>query len=179
MAISSKISRKYLIYILAGLVFILSTILIYVQYNAWIDVKEEIRLEEEALDLAVIQLARLARYRDNAPEYEQRLAVAKGLIPAYPKEDELIRYIYRIAEETDMSVNDIRFENRSVTDQYTIMPISLNIEGGYQQLRRFLNYLYYGERAIRVNNIRISKSSGEESNIVVTLSAAAFYNHLE
>ncbi|MBW6464683.1 MAG: type 4a pilus biogenesis protein PilO [Firmicutes bacterium] len=179
MAIRFGNNRKYLIYILAGLVFILSVALIYIQYNAWSDLKEEIRLEEEELDLAMIRLARLTRYRENAPEYEHRLAVAKALIPDYPGEDELISYIYRVAEDSDMTVNDIRFENRSATEQYTIMPLSINIEGGYQELRRFLSNLYYGERAIRVNNIRISSSSGAETSISVTLSVAAFYNHSE
>jgi len=179
MAQKPGIKSSYLIYILAALVFILGLVFIYLQYTAWNNVKEEIRQEEEALDLAGIQLALLNRHRENAPEYEQRLAVARSLIPLQPDEDLLINYLYRLAEESDLEVNMIRFEDHSADDQFTTIPMTVSFDGTYPDLRRFLNQLYYGERAIRVNSIRINRSGAAESGISVLMNIVAFYNNSE
>lgn len=169
-------SKKNLIIILAALVLILGAALNYIQYRAMSNIREEVRQEEEAVDLARAHLTRLIRHRDNAAEYESRLAVAKKYIPETAGEEDLIRYLYALSDNLDLQVQEIRFGSSSVGEQYTTLPLSLNLEGNYQSLRQYLNLLYNGKRAIRVNEVRISRSGGVGTAIRANLAVAAFYN---
>lgn len=175
MAVDLKSPKKYIVYILAVLLVILSAVLLYIQYNNLTELKAEEEQEQFALDTAYVQLARLVNHRENAAEYEQRLNYALKKIPAAPGEEDLLRYIYRIAADSDVQLSEIRFAGRSDTENYTVMSLSLSLEGNYQNLRQFLRYLNSGERAIRVGTIRISRT-GAESGSRVALTASAFYN---
>jgi Tfp pilus assembly protein PilO len=175
MAANSEPSKRYIIYILAVLLVILSAVLLYIQYNSLTELKAEEEQEQLALDTAYVQLARLSNHRENAAEYEQRLEYALKMIPAAPGEEDLLRYIYRLASDSGMLLSEIRYAGRSDTENFTIMALSLNLEGNYQDLRQFLRHLNSGERAIRVNTISISRT-GAETGSRVALTASAFYN---
>ncbi len=175
MASSTGSSKKYIVYILAVLLVILSAVLLYIQYNSLTELKAEKEQEQLALDTAYLQLARLTNHRENAAEYEQRLEYALRKIPVAPGEEELLRYIHRTAADSGVRVSEIRYTGRSDTESFTVMALALNLEGSYQDLRQFLRHLHIGERAIRVNTINISRT-GSESGSRVALTATAFYN---
>ena len=175
MALNVGTSKKHIIYILAVLLVILSLVLLYFQYSNLKELKAEEEQEQLALDTAYLQLARLVNHRENAAEYEQRLVSALKKIPAAPGEEDLLRYIYRIAEDSGVQLTEIRYSGRSETENFTIIALALNLEGNYQNLRQFFRYLHSAERAIRVNTIRISRT-GEETGSRVALTASAFYN---
>jgi Tfp pilus assembly protein PilO len=175
MAASSGSTKKYTIYILAVLLVLLSAVLLYIQYNNLADLQLEEEQEQLALDTAYLQLATLTNHRNNAAEYEQRLEFALKKIPAAPGEEELLRYIQRIAADSEVRASEIRFTGRQESETFIAMGLSLSLEGGFQNLRQFLSYLQNGDRAVRVNDIRISRS-GAETGSRITITATAFYN---
>ena len=168
--------RKNLLYILAALVFVLSLVLLYTQYNSLRNLKEKEEAEELALEEARIEFARHMQHMENAALYEERLAYAQQMIPEAPGEDRLLVYLHRLASEYKLHLSEVHFEGREETEHYVIMPISITAQGGYQELRQFLKHLFNGERAIRVNEVRISRLEDGPYSTQVYLSAVAFYS---
>lgn len=171
-----KTIKPVFIYALALLIIILSAVLLYLQYTKLSDLRAEKEQEELALDAARLELTRLIDYRDNAAEYEQRFLIARRKIPPEPAEEEILRHIYRLAAENDLQVADIRYGSRSSGENYTAMPLTIILDGSYQDLRQMLRHLQNSDRAFRVNEIRINRSGGDGSGSRVTLNVNAFYN---
>lgn len=176
MAALTEKSKKYLVYVLAALVLLLSVVLIYVQYTALSNLRAEVEEEEMLLNAAQARLNRLIDHRNNAPVYEMRLEYATRMIPPEPGEDAMLRYIQRLTSDYDLRAVDIRFDNRVDQETYTTMPITMTIEGSYPDLQRMLRHLRDGSRAVRVDSISISRSGAADSQLRVSLSAATFYN---
>lgn len=179
MAAMSGTSKKNMLIILAVLVVILSFVLVYIQISALANLKVEVENEEQALSLAQTNLARLLKLRANAAEYEQRLAYAERMIPADAGEEEILRYFYRLSDEYDVKVIEIRFDNRSVGETFNTMPLVLNLEGNYSNLSRLLRRLRDGDRVFRVNNIQINRTGGSGSDLRFALVASTFYKIVE
>ncbi len=169
--------KDYLLPALAVLVVILSAVLIYIQANNLSNLRAEVEEEEMAVVAAQTRLTRLMSHRDNAAEYEQRLRVAKVLIPDRAGEEELIRYFQRLSEDNDLRVIEIRFDGRNATEEYTAMPLALIVEGSFQDIRIFLRQLRNGSRAVRVDDLRLARAGDADSFLRVSISASAFYNH--
>ncbi len=177
MQASASSSRQYIVIGLIVIVLILSAVLIYVQFNALTDLRAEVEEEEIALLAAQTRLVRLMEHQGNASEYEQRLAFANRMIPEQPGEENILRYIHRLAEDNDLRAIEIRFDGRNETDNYTAMPLSLSMEGSFQDTRQFLRQLHNGERAIRVDNLGLGRTGEAGSVLRVSITARAFYNH--
>ncbi len=170
-------TKNYIIMGLVALVLILGFVLLYVQANALSDTRIEVQEEEMAVLAAQSRLNRLMEHRERASEYEQRLAFASRMIPRQPGEDNILRYIYRLADDNDLRAVEIRFDTRSEMNGYTEMPLSITVEGSFQNTRSMLSQLYNGERAIRVDNINLNRTGEAGSVLRITISANAFYNH--
>ncbi len=166
--------RKYLIIGLAALAFITGLALIYLQYNALSSLRADLEQEELAVDTAQANLNRLLSHRDRAPEYEERLAYARGKFPRTAREDEVLRYMQRLLNENNLKAFDISFENRIEEDGYTVMPLALNLEGDYSGTMNFLAQLRSGNRAVRVEEITLRKAENGPK-LIISLSASTFY----
>ena len=174
-AISSS-TKKYLPIVLAILVLVLSAVLIYTQYNALSNLRAEVEEEEMLLNASRARLNRLIDHRNNAQEYEMRLEYAIRMIPQEAGEDSILRYIQQLSKQYDMRAVEIRFDNRSIEENYTTMPILITLEGNYSDLQRLLRQLREGNRVVRVDDIRVSRTGAAGSELRVTLSTATFYN---
>ncbi len=179
MAANSGASKKYLVIILAILVVILSLTLVYIQNSTLANLRVEVEMEEQALSIAQANLARLMNLRSNAAEYEQRLVYAERMIPADAGEEAILRYFYRLSDEYDIKVVEIRFDNRSIGETFNTMLLVLNLEGSYSNLSRLLRRLRDGDRVFRINNIQISRTGGSGSDLRFTLAASTFYKTVE
>lgn len=173
-AISSS-PRQIIILGLVAIILILSVVFIYVQFNALNSLRTEIEEEEVALMAAQTHLTSLMEHRENASEYEQRLIFANRMIPDQPGEENILRYIQRIADDNDLRAIEIRFDDRNEAENYTAMPLSITVEGSFQGTRQLLDQMQNGERAIRVDNLSLSRT-GEAGSLRVSIAAIAFYN---
>lgn len=176
MQIAGSNSKKAIVLGLVILVFILSAVLLYVQYNVFRDLNAEVEEEEIALLAAQTRLTRLIEHRNNAAEYESRLAYAKSMIPDRPAEEDILRSIQRLAEDNNLRVVEIRFDGRNDMEDYTAMPLSIILEGSFQDIRQLLKQLYGGDRAVRVDNLSLNRVGEAGSSLRVAISANTFYN---
>lgn len=173
MAGKVEISRTTVFLILAIAAALIGGFLIYVQVGMNRALKEAALTEQRQLAQAQVKLARYQQLRDHAPVYRAQLAVLKRMIPAAPGEEALIREIYYLADDAKLRVTEIRFGNRVEKDAYIELPLVITLEGRYQGLLKTLSHLRSGDRAIRVDDLRVSNIT---AGVRVTISANAFYN---
>lgn len=177
MKAQSESKRKYIVIGLVVLVLILGLVLIFIQANTLSETRTKVEEEEMAVLAAQTRLNRLLEHRERASEYEQRLAFADRMVPRQPGEDNILRYIHRLADDNDLRAVEIRFDSRTEMEGYTEMPLSVTVEGSFQNTRSMLRQLYNGDRAIRVDNINVNRTGEADSVLRITISANAFYNH--
>ncbi len=186
MAKLSGTLKSNIVIILAVLIIVLSIVLIYVQYNSLVNLRDEVAIEELALDTARAELTRLMGHRDRAPDYERRLEYARSKVPNRAHEEELLHYIHNLVERYEMRAVEIRFADRVEDEEtgYVTMPLSITVEGEDIALRREGEYialcrlfesLYKGDRAVRVDDINISRAGGG-NGLRVRITAGTFYN---
>ncbi len=177
MAKLSGTLKSNIVLILAVLIIVLSIVLIYVQYNSLVNLRDEVAIEELALDTARAELTRLMGHRDRATEYERRLDYARSKVPNRAHEEELLHYIHNLVERYELRAVEIRFADRVEDEEtgYVTMPLSITVEGEYIALRRLLESLYKGDRAVRVDDINISRAGGG-NGLRVRITAGTFYN---
>jgi len=175
MAALSGTTKKYVIIGVAGLAFILGVVLIYIQYNTLAELRTEVEEEEIAVDEAHAHLNRLISHRERADEYEERLNYARGKMPDSSREEEVLRYIHRLVDEHGLKALDISFEDRYEEEGYTVMPLSLTLEGSYSGIRRMLNNLRRGERAVRVDDLSFAHAEAGGSELQINVFAKTFY----
>lgn len=168
--------------ILVGLLIILFGVLIYVQYNTLVDLQAEVEEEQFALDSAQDLLSRRLNYQGRAGEYERRLEYAERKIPTTAKEDELLNYIQRLARAHDLQVQNISFgghqtvENEDEDEDFFAIPLDLTLQGEYSGLRQMLKEVHGSERAIRIDELNISRAGGNGTSLQINISANTFYN---
>ncbi len=164
--------------ILTGLAIILVGILIYMQYNTLVDLQAEVEEEQLALDSAQDLLSRRLDHQERAGEYEKRLEYAESKIPPTAKEDELLNYIQRLARAHDLQAQNISFgaHQTDEDEDYVTIPLDLTLQGEYSGLRQMLKDLHGGERAIRIDDLNISRAGGNGTSLQINISANTFYN---
>ncbi len=172
-------SRKNLFIIIFALIaIIVGAVLVVIQVNNLRELNSQIAEEELALEQAQAQLARRIGYRENAPEYREMIRQFRALIPEEPEEDSIFRYFGHLAGEYELRLVNLNFEERDPNPEqnYIAMPLAITMEGNYSSLISFLNHLYGGPRAIRVDNVSISPTGETPANISISITAFAFYS---
>lgn len=162
---------------LAVVVIIAGLVLIYYQFSNLRDLRAEVEEEETALLQAREELNRRQAIRADEQHYREQVDAFEKMIPANPEEEEVLRYFDRLAEEYDFRVIEIRFEGRQAFEEqgYVKMPLRISLEGSYRGLSNLLGHLYEGERAVRVDDVRISGAPEDPEKLPINLSANAFY----
>lgn len=167
--------RKYVLIGVIGITFIVGLILIYVQYNTLGELREEVQEEEIAVESAQAQVNQLMTHRDRAEEYRNRLDFAKSKIPNQPREEEVLRYLQQLVNQHDLKAVEISFAERVEEEGYISMPLSMTIEGSYSGIRQLLYHLRGGDRAVRVDDLSLSRAGDDGSDLQISISANTFY----
>lgn len=172
--------RKMLFIALAVLALLVGITAIYFQSVKWRELETAVADEKLAISTAQARLNQLIIHRNNAPAYRQRLEDVQRMIPAAPGEEEILRYINQMAGDYDLRAPEIRFEGR-IDDGagYINMPLALTLVGSYTDIMMFLSRLRDGERAIRVDNINITRTGAEGSELRIAITANAFHKPAE
>ena len=128
-------------------------------------IKQDIEKRQETLN----QLRKLNKATDNLTEQNSAI---KALIPDSPIEEEIILHIQGVSAECSVQPVTIRFSNRKEAGSLTEMPLELSFSGTYRGFLNLLSGLMYGDRFIRIDEIRLGQNSG---SLNIDLKANAFY----
>lgn len=170
--------KKILAIILAVIVLIVALVLIFIQFNNLRDLRLQVEEEQIALDESRAELIRRQKHRDNAPLYRERIALYTRMVPESPQEEEILRYFNDLSEEYNYRIVNINFGGRVTNEEqgYVRMPMTVNMEGRYQDLTGMLDHLRNSGRMVSVDNINISLTQETPANIRVVISASAFHS---
>ncbi|MCL4464047.1 MAG: type 4a pilus biogenesis protein PilO [Firmicutes bacterium] len=146
--------------------------------NQWNVLQLERRrlLEEEQLfSAAKARLAGLQALERQSAQLDADWEVVEQLLPTSPRVEDLLLDFQAGADLAEMNFGQIRFAeqmNVEGAEGLVEMPMQLLFEGSYHQLMNFLDYLLLYERAIRIDELRLSQNP---DGMTVNMSASAFY----
>lgn len=170
-----KLTGELLMSGLGILVLALLLLLVYNQYGNIKEARARVAGEQEALAKIRAHLVELEQLREQAPVLERRLAMFERQMPSEPNEDMVIKSIGDYAEATGPQVLKISFKQRVNKDLYTEMPVDMVFEGHYQELLQLLYYLQNGQRAIRIETLRIGQGNEDIFVLTADISATTFF----
>lgn len=170
--------KKILAIILAVLVFIIAVAIIVILSNNLRDLRQQVEEEQAALEESKAELSRRERHRENAPVYRERIELYTQKVPESPGEEDIFRYFNDLSEEYNYRILSINFGSRVINEDqgYVRMPMTVNMEGRYQDLTGMLDHLRNSGRMVSVDNINISLTQDPPANIRVVISASAFHS---
>jgi type IV pilus assembly protein PilO len=103
---------------------------------------EQSRREIAQMESTLIRLDQLTDevgdVRNAIDEAELRLADFRQNIPDANEVDDMLAEIHRIGERNALGISSIRALNRTETQGYAEIPLSLEIDGSFRGLYRFL-----------------------------------------
>ena len=91
-------------------------------------------------------------------EAELRLADFRQNIPDANEVDDMLAEIHRIGERNALGISSIRALNRTETQGYAEIPLSLEIDGSFRGLYRFLIDLERLPRITRVRELKLERN---------------------
>ena len=112
---------------------------------------------------------------EHAEEVKKQMESYEHLMPQTPEENSLINDVKALANRSGVQLSKIKFEERVNKQSYVEMPFKLTFEGCYHNLLNLLQEMRNGPRALRIDDIKISKGQKELPSIKVELTACSFH----
>ena len=123
---------------------------------------EQSRREIAQMESTLIRLDQLTDevgdVRNAIDEAELRLADFRQNIPDANEVDDMLAEIHRIGERNALGISSIRALNRTETQGYAEIPLSLEIDGSFRGLYRFLIDLERLPRITRVRDLKLHRN---------------------
>ncbi|MCP4496337.1 MAG: type 4a pilus biogenesis protein PilO [Phycisphaeraceae bacterium] len=123
---------------------------------------EQSRREIAQMETTLVRLDQLTDevgdVRTAIDEAELRLADFRQNIPNANEVDDMLAEIHRIGERNALGISSIRALNRTETQGYAEIPLSLEIDGSFRGLYRFLIDLERLPRITRVRDLKLERN---------------------
>ena len=123
---------------------------------------EQSRREIAQMESTLVRLDQLTEevgdVRTAIDEAELRLADFRRNIPDANEVDDMLAEIQRIGERNALGISSIRALNRSETQGYAEIPLSLEIDGSFRGIYRFLLDLERLPRITRVRDLKLERN---------------------
>ena len=171
-----KISNKDILIVVLGVVaLVLAVLLLYNQWGNLQTAREAVKEERQAVARLQVYIQEMEQASKNIEELEARYALVELMMPADPDENIVINTLRSYAEATGAKFLKVTFKDRVSKEEYTEMPVELVFEGSYSELLQLLEYLQAGQRAMRVDSLKVSKPRQDATIIKADITASAFY----
>ncbi len=149
------------ILILAGVALLLLVVLFYVfllgpQREDLAELQDERDAKQEQLDQLEAEVAELEEIQRNAPEIERELLELSRRVPEQAQIPTFVVQVEEIAGEsgvTQLLIETGEPEQPEEGGDYTIIPITMSFEGGYDELQDFVARLQNLTRLVAVEDV--------------------------
>lgn len=172
-------STILLIVVAAVIVFLGMAYLIYSQIRTGSMILADIATAQISLQQEKNQLKALQDLQKKYSNYKELIATYQEIMPEVPKEDQLIGYLYELAEKTGTHLVQLSFQEKVNGENYMQLPFKMTFEGQYKELSLLLNDIRNGTRPIRVDEILVVRAGEETENLKADITACAFYQGTE
>ena len=171
-----KINKKdSLIVVLGVAALVLAALLLYNQWGNLQAARGAVQEERQAVARLQTYIQDMEQAKDNVEELEARYTLAELMMPANPDENIMINTLRTYADATGAKLLKVTFKDRVNKEEYSEMPVELVFEGSYSELLQLLEYLQAGQRAMRVESLKVSKPRQDATVIKADITASAFY----
>jgi len=142
---------------------------------------ESIAAEQSRTAGLEVELQRLQELQERAPELQLQLDQFRQLVPPKDEVPALIFMIEQAAEDSGIDFVNITPELPKPPPEGAPLAevrMALGADGGYFALQDFVRRLYALDRALRIDNLTLAGTEGEEGEgtlINMTMTARVFY----
>ncbi|MEW5922002.1 MAG: type 4a pilus biogenesis protein PilO [Bacillota bacterium] len=161
--------------ILLIILVVLSLYLSLNRYSSLGEVRERLRLEQQALARDEAKLRLLLELREKGPLFLEQLEHFNNLIPEEANVHHLLPYLQRTAFLNQASLLQVHFVEEKASGDYVELPLTLSFEGSFHELLKLLRSLREGERAVRIDSIRLVQGGEALAHLRAELNASVFY----
>lgn len=166
------ISRPLII--VAVLVILALLVLTVMQWNTYKENSFAVETEEMVLSQAKSRLESLKGLKEREGEFREQLAVLEQMMPAGAGDDQLLIDLQSAADLSALRFASIRFGELAEAEGFTAVPVNLTFEGQYFGIINLLDYIRSYERAVRINELRLT-AKGDPPGLNVNINASVFY----
>ena len=136
--------------------------------------RENLQLEEQALEREKEHLVILRQLAGEGPGFRQRLDFFEGLIPGEMAIYQQIRQLQKISALSGIRLLQVDFGDEEHAGDYVELPLELSLEGSFGAVQKMLQTMREGRQAFRVDAFDIS--AGQENPLLgIVLKASVFY----
>jgi len=132
----------------------------------------EIRLLKQDIFNQQSNLKQLKELKKTEENLRQQYAAIKTLIPDTPLEEQIILRIQNSSVTHSASLASIRFGNHKKDGSLVEIPMEMSSNGTYKSFLSMLSGMIYGERLIRIDEVRLGQS---DDSLTIDIKANTFY----
>lgn len=145
------------------------------------------KLQKEIVDLEVInqkleeKIADLTSLQRAYNRLENDVPVVLGTIPISPFVPLLIGQIQSVARDSNIHVTQIQnsevelFKEGEPAKKYYFYSFSINADGTYENISRFIDNLTHMQRIVTINTVSINKQARIAETLQLNLQGVAYY----
>lgn len=162
-----------IITIIFGIVIVaLMVFLIITQYGSLQSARSELAIEKDGLALDKARVARLERMKKEQPDIEEKLRLIEARLPEKAEQGSFISVLGGYCQRTGLNLTSVEFKDPLNKPESTELPFVVKVTGSYPGITSFLGVMQTGWRAVRVDEVKITKSS--DGKIQADITGAAF-----
>ncbi|HHW28247.1 MAG TPA: type 4a pilus biogenesis protein PilO [Syntrophomonadaceae bacterium] len=172
----TKKQQQIVITVVLGIAILACMIfLLYHQINALKEAQAVVEEKQVILQKEQSRINYLIQLSKQAEQLEQRKKYLAELIPSLPNENLLITGIQGLADQSNTDFLQVRFNERIAQKGYEEMPVVLTFEGRYHGLLSLLDNMQSWNRALRINEVKVTRGRNDLPQIKAEITATAFY----
>ncbi|MBP7177187.1 MAG: type 4a pilus biogenesis protein PilO [Thermoclostridium sp.] len=118
----------------------------------------EIYRIEAIIEEQQVLLKKMRDAEARSSEYETKLLQLQKMIPDQPEQNQFVVWVQQASADASLKLTDISFNEHTVEEGYSVMPVQLSLYGNYVSTLKFLSDMLYGERLVRVDDVDLSGS---------------------
>ncbi|NMA67527.1 MAG: type 4a pilus biogenesis protein PilO [Clostridiaceae bacterium] len=170
-----RYSSHFILMILSVLMIILLIVLSVITSTRLSNVSKELEKEKINLSQNEVMLKELRALKNAKVGLELLASAMEKQIPDKPSEHVIIEILRQISQENKAILKKIKFNERKILDKLVEMPLEMEFNGRYSSIISLLEKIRNGERLIRIDSIKLSKSAQEDGFIVAQITGSAFF----
>lgn len=157
--------------IIFGIIIVaLMVFLIITQYGSYQSAKTELAIEKEGLALDKARVARLEKMKREEPDIEEKLRLIEARIPDKAEQGAFIAEIGGYCQRTGLDLVSVEFREPVSKPECTELPVIVKVTGPYPGITSFVGLVQKGWRAVRVDEVKITKASEGKVQADITCS---------
>ena len=143
------------------------------------DLQDQIEILEAEIQQSQSVAASLPELEAQLTDLNEQLGILRHILPEERETDQLLRRVAAVAAESNLTIDNIAFEELVPHDFYAESPINLQLTGTYHNLAHFFDQIANFARIINVGEVSVRTLDDDPLNTVKASCVAMTFIFLE